>query len=110
MNVVVLRMLASSPSWRSGRVAQPCSGRLPPGGAVLRRVLLACPVENRWLKAAGDCTGLGDEVESFTSSESWIDLRRVFNDQVITGHAAGLKDVATSLGFRWRDDSPGGDV
>lgn len=67
------------------------------------------PAENRWLKTGGGLAGKAAEVAGFVASPAWIDLRRVFQDQAVTGHATGLKDVATLLGFRWRDDTPGGD-
>ena len=41
-------------------------------------------------------------------SERWIDMRKVFERQLITGSGSGLKVVAGLAGFRWRDDDPGG--
>lgn len=49
-----------------------------------------------------------DEVEQFVQSAAWVDLLRVFQDQVVTGHGGSLKTVAPLTGFAWRDDDPGG--
>ncbi len=49
-----------------------------------------------------------DDVERLVMSESWVDLRTVWQRQVVTGHGAGLKTVATGVGFAWQDDDPGG--
>ncbi len=61
----------------------------------------------RLLRAAGG-PDRALEVEALVASDDWVDLRIVWQRQVVTGHGAGLKGVATALGFAWRDDDPGG--
>ncbi len=48
------------------------------------------------------------EVEALVASDVWVDLKLVWQRQVVTGHGAGLKTVAAGLGFAWRDEDPGG--
>jgi predicted RecB family nuclease len=65
--------------------------------------------ENRWMRLGGASIGRSADVEAFLRSQDWVDLRRVFRGQVVTGHATGLKVVARRLGFDWAvDDADGG--
>jgi predicted RecB family nuclease len=48
------------------------------------------------------------ELEAMIAAE-WVDLATVFRDTVVTGGSQGLKVVATSIGFAWGVDDPGGD-
>jgi predicted RecB family nuclease len=54
-------------------------------------------------------TGSAGEVAAFTESGQWFDLREVFDRQLITGQAAGLKSVAKLAGFAWQVPDPGGE-
>lgn len=47
-------------------------------------------------------------LEAMISTE-WVDLATVFRSTVLTGSSHGLKVVATSIGFGWDVDDPGGD-
>lgn len=49
-----------------------------------------------------------EAVESLIASERWVDMRSVFESQLITGDKVGLKVVANLAGFTWRDEDPGG--
>ncbi len=53
-------------------------------------------------------TGRESEIGVFIGSPAWVDLLAVFRSQVITGEAAGLKNVAGLAGFRWAVPDPGG--
>ena len=64
--------------------------------------------ENRWLREGATTLAIGAEVEQFVESAAWVDLLRVFQDQVVTGQGGSLKSVAPLTGFAWRDDDPGG--
>ena len=48
------------------------------------------------------------KVEAFLASEQFVDLYEVFITQLITGTSAGLKTVANTAGFAWRDTDPNG--
>ncbi|MEO2108303.1 MAG: TM0106 family RecB-like putative nuclease [Actinomycetota bacterium] len=62
--------------------------------------------EDRYLRLYGPRIGV--DVESFITSPEWVDLHRVARAHVTTGGSLGLKVVAGRLGFKWRDDDPGG--
>lgn len=57
---------------------------------------------------ADDDTATTLAVEDFIASDRWIDMRSVFESQLITGDKVGLKVVANLAGFTWRDEDPGG--
>jgi predicted RecB family nuclease len=64
--------------------------------------------ENRWLRIGAAGAGRSAEVERFIASDTWVDLLRVFDAQVITGRSSGLKIVARLLGFDWDEADPSG--
>lgn len=49
-----------------------------------------------------------EAVEAFIASQEWVDLRKVFDEHLITGGGSGLKLVAPLAGFSWSVDEPGG--
>ncbi|MDF1596006.1 MAG: TM0106 family RecB-like putative nuclease [Acidimicrobiia bacterium] len=57
---------------------------------------------------AGDDTATAESVEAFIQSGRWVDMRKEFESQLITGESGGLKTVAALAGFAWRDAQPGG--
>jgi len=65
--------------------------------------------ENSQLRRIAAATGLAGEVAAFIGSDQWVDLYRVFDSQLITGHSAALKAVAPVAGFSWEVPDPGGD-
>lgn len=64
--------------------------------------------EGSQLRRLAAVTGLTDEVAAFTGGTQWVDLLRVFDSQLITGSATGLKAVAGLCGFTWAVQDPGG--
>ncbi|HEV2372225.1 MAG TPA: TM0106 family RecB-like putative nuclease [Streptosporangiaceae bacterium] len=64
--------------------------------------------ENTHMRRIAAGAGLLDEVAALTDSEEWVDLRQVFETQLLTGGATGLKHIAPLAGFAWRVDDPGG--
>lgn len=64
--------------------------------------------ENTYLFRLGEALGMTDEIEDFVRSDEWVDLLRVFDDQLITGKGSGLKTTAPLAGFSWTVEDPGG--
>jgi predicted RecB family nuclease len=71
--------------------------------------------ENRWLRGsverfAGE-PGMpaAEEVEAFIASDAWIDLFPAVSESFLCPHGKGLKRVAPSAGFGWRDPEAGGE-
>ena len=60
------------------------------------------------LRISADDAQLSAEVESFISSDTWIDLMKVFDQSWTTGGSVGLKAIAPLSGFDWAVDGPGG--
>lgn len=44
----------------------------------------------------------------FLQSGRWVDKRKEFESQLVTGQSGGLKTVAALAGFAWRDEQSGG--
>jgi predicted RecB family nuclease len=64
--------------------------------------------ENQYLRRLGLSADLVADVEKFIASDEWVDLLQIWDSQLITGGASGLKVVASLIGFRWAVDDPGG--
>ncbi len=71
--------------------------------------------ENRWLRGsverfAGE-PGIppSAEVEAFIASDAWVDLFPAVSESFLCPHGKGLKRVAPSAGFGWRDPEAGGE-
>jgi len=77
-------------------------------GLVFRAYCYNAAAENTQMRRIAAAAGLADEVAAFIGSGQWVDLLRVFGNQVITGGPAGLKQVAALSGFTWEVDDPGG--
>jgi len=83
-------------------------------GASLRLFCWHQQAEIGWLRAGARqlaASGGPDhalQVEELVASDEWVDLKLVWQRQVVTGHGSGLKLVAGRLGFAWDDDDPGG--
>jgi predicted RecB family nuclease len=79
-------------------------------GLQLRAYCYNEAAEDNQMRRLAATVGLRAEVEMLIGSEEWVDLRRVFEDQLVTGSSVGLKHVAPLSGFRWEVDDPGGDI
>jgi predicted RecB family nuclease len=66
--------------------------------------------DNTQVRRLAAALGCQDHVEAFISSDEWVDLRRVFEAQLITGGPVGLKETAPLSGFTWEVDDPAGEV
>jgi predicted RecB family nuclease len=77
-------------------------------GGTFRAYCYNASAENAHLRSLGRAGGVIDEVEEFIASESWVDMLRVFDCQLITGRGSGLKAVAPLAGFAWSVENAGG--
>jgi predicted RecB family nuclease len=77
-------------------------------GRTFHAYCYSASAENTYLRSLGRSTGMIEDVEAFIDSGDWVDMLRVFDDQMITGGGSGLKAVAPLAGFSWDVDDPGG--
>jgi predicted RecB family nuclease len=80
------------------------------GGLTFRAYCYNDAAENTQMRRLAAALGRQDQVEALISSDEWVDLRRVFEAQLVTGGPIGLKKTAPLSGFAWEVDDPGGDV
>jgi predicted RecB family nuclease len=77
-------------------------------GLAVRAYCYNAAAETTQMRRIAATAGLDEPVTAFTGSPEWVDLYRVFTSQLITGAAAGLKDVAALCGYAWQAEGPGG--
>ncbi|MGM1058226.1 TM0106 family RecB-like putative nuclease [Saccharothrix sp. Mg75] len=71
--------------------------------------------ENRWLLGSAQRfkgrPGIPTvaQVREFISSDAWVDLFGIVQQQFLCAHGKGLKTIAPVAGFRWRDPEAGGE-
>ena len=71
--------------------------------------------ENRWMLASAERfagkPGIPpvSEVRKFIGSDEWVDLFASVRDQFLCPNGKGLKVIAPSAGFAWRDAEAGGE-
>ena len=66
--------------------------------------------EDGQMRRLAATVGLRAEVEMLIGSDEWVDLRRVFEDQLVTGVVGGPQACGTSQRLPWEVDDPGRDV
>jgi predicted RecB family nuclease len=77
-------------------------------GLTFRAYCYNAGAENQYLRRLGLSADLVADVNQFIASDEWVDLLQIWDTQLITGGASGLKVVASLIGFRWSVDDPGG--
>jgi predicted RecB family nuclease len=77
-------------------------------GLTFRAYCYNAGAENQYLRRLGLSADLVAETDRFIASDEWVDLLQIWDSQLITGGASGLKVVASLIGFRWPVDDPGG--
>jgi predicted RecB family nuclease len=97
------RLFAGFWAWLSGVRAATASA-----GLQFRAYCYNAAAENTQMHRIAAGTGLQAAVARFTASQEWVDLLRVFETQLLTGSAAGLKQVAPLAGFSWDVEDPEG--
>ncbi|MBB5072517.1 putative RecB family nuclease [Saccharopolyspora gloriosae] len=71
--------------------------------------------ENRWMLSSAERfagkPGIPEvsEVRRFIGSDEWVDLFAAVRDQFLCPHGKGLKVIAPSAGFAWRDPEASGE-
>ncbi|NUT46367.1 MAG: TM0106 family RecB-like putative nuclease [Saccharothrix sp.] len=71
--------------------------------------------ENRWLLGSAERfkgrPGIptAAQVREFITSDEWVDLFGIVQEQFLCAHGKGLKTIAPVAGFRWRDPEAGGE-
>ena len=77
-------------------------------GRTFRAYCWHAPAENGFLRRLGLACGIVAEIDDFIVSDEWVDMLRVWDSQLLTGHGSGLKVVAPLVGFAWDVDDAGG--
>jgi predicted RecB family nuclease len=77
-------------------------------GQTFRAYCWNAAAENRYLRRLGLACGITGAVEDFIASQQWVDLRTVWDAQLITGGPSSLKVIAPLAGAGWAVDDPGG--
>ncbi len=82
--------------------------RASAAGASVHVYCYSEPAEKSRLQKLAPTPSIRREVDELVASQQWVDMRKVFERQLLTGKGTGLKETASLAGFAWTSADAGG--